>query len=87
MIDVRAYVGVTANEPLPTFAWPGGYPIVYLAEDGAGFCADCANQADAEPEITAADVFYEGPSTFCDGCGREIESAYGDPDAPEGEES
>ena len=28
---------------LQAFAWPGGYPIYYLAEDNSIFCPDCAN--------------------------------------------
>jgi hypothetical protein len=28
---------------LPAHAWPGGYPIAYLAADGGTICPDCAN--------------------------------------------
>ena len=28
---------------LPAYAWPGGYPIIYIAGDGGIFCPACAN--------------------------------------------
>jgi hypothetical protein len=63
---------------LESYAWPGGYPLFYLADDGSVFCPSCANQGDAEPEITGADVNWEDASLFCDGCGNQILSAYGE---------
>jgi hypothetical protein len=65
----------------------GGYPVIYYSADGSEWCVDCANQEDAEPEVTAFDVYYEGPPVYCSGCGVEIESACGDPDAEDGDES
>lgn len=92
--SVRKFVGVAAGERLPAFAWPGGYPIIYYAGDGACFCAACvngengsdapdANADDPQWTIEAADVYYEGPAESCAHCGAAIESAYGDPDAPD----
>lgn len=74
---------------LPAYAWPGGYPIYYLAKDNGVLCPDCANSPDcvnADPDdaqwkIVAFDVYYEGPTIHCDNCNAEIESAYGDPDS------
>jgi hypothetical protein len=76
---------------LDPFAWPGGYPILYYpksARDLTGdvLCATCAEEwrdKGDTPYGLARDVFYEGPPETCDGCGVEVESAYGDPDAPE----
>jgi hypothetical protein len=76
---------------LASFAWPGGYPIIYIADDGGVFCPDCANgkngsdaSFDAEPgsgwRIEAGDIFYEGAPITCDHCATTIESAYGDPE-------
>ena len=65
---------------LPAYAWPGGYPILYVSGDGSEWCADCANQDDAEPKITDWFVFYEGQPVNCAGCATTVESAYGDPD-------
>ena len=30
---------------VPKFAWPGGYPIVAIMDDGEHVCADCLNDA------------------------------------------
>lgn len=71
------------------FAWPGGYQIHYITEDGGILCYDCANVEimrtidpdDAQFYIVDSDVLWEGPSLICDHCYREIKSEYGDPDA------
>ncbi len=67
--------------------WPryadGGYPILYYQAGGTVFCWRCANQGKCAEPIVGADLFHEGASEFCEGCGREIRSFYGDPDAPE----
>lgn len=77
----------------PAFAWPGGYPIIYLTVDGAVFCPACVNgengsevgnpevDDDKQWTIDGHDCYWEGPVMHCDHCGDEIESAYGDPDA------
>jgi hypothetical protein len=63
---------------LPAYAWPGGYPLYYLSREGDTFCPDCANQADAEPEIVYYETNWEDEDLFCDGCAAQIHSAYGD---------
>ena len=74
------------NGKLPAFAWPGGYPLLYLDRDNSTLCADCAtkslNDPDELPQFKpqAYDIYYEGPVTYCDQCNAEIESAYGDPE-------
>ena len=83
----------TADGKLPAYAWPGGYPIIYIAADGGVFCPACANGEndsdattdpsdcpdDAQWVIDGWDVFYEGAPEHCSHCGAEIPSAYGDP--------
>lgn len=69
---------------LPAFAWPGGYTIGYYTSDNDMLCSDCA--ADPDNDAEYIDVYYEGPTEFCAGCNKEIESAFGDPDAEENEE-
>lgn len=74
----------------PSYAWPGGYPLIYLCEDGGVLCPRCANRFDGseasessdDPQwrLVASDVYYEGPVIQCDHCNDDIESAYGDPD-------
>jgi hypothetical protein len=70
---------------LPAYAWPGGYPIIYIDTHCDVLCASCATKAlDAEDTTckpVACEVFYEGPIDFCAECNTEIESAYGDPNA------
>jgi hypothetical protein len=74
---------------LPTYAWPGGYPVYYLAKDNGVLCPQCANDFtperdnDEQLEPVEFDVHYEGPPIQCDNCYVFIESAYGDPDAEE----
>ena len=68
---------------LPAYAWPGGYPIIYLTQDGLTVCPWCANKDDTSDPASAWQVFYEGPAERCDDCNIIIESAYGDPDDPD----
>lgn len=71
------------------YAWAGGYEIHYYVKDGGVLCHQCANAElmrtidpdDEQFNIIACDVHWEGPPTACDHCNREIQSAYGDPDA------
>jgi hypothetical protein len=87
--EVFEYAGVENDAPLPAFAWPGGYPVIYLTNEGDVFCAACANgengsdvriQDDPQWNVTGAQVFHEGAPEQCAHCSAEIESAYGDPD-------
>lgn len=73
------------NGKFPAYAWPGGYPIFYLANDGEALCPDCVNDsknpihADLPNDgwrIVARDVNWEDPELFCAHCNRRIESAY-----------
>ena len=76
---------------LPAFAWPGGYPILYVLADGETLCAKCANgengsEASTEPEtandrrIIGQDIHWEGEPETCAHCNGQIESAYGVPE-------
>lgn len=75
----------------PAYGWPGGYELHYYAKDGGVLCHNCANDEimrtidpdDEQFYIVGGDVYWEGPAPQCDHCGREIESAYGDPWAEE----
>jgi len=72
------------NGQLSAYAWPGGYPIIYLDGDNSILCPTCADESDAEPEQidkfrpVAADIHWEGAAISCDNCSVEIESAYGE---------
>jgi hypothetical protein len=77
---------------LPPWAWPGGYPIIYIDGHNEVLCPDCA-QKELEEFVTlsAEDkeyfdkrdlpvdwmIHYEGPPEYCVECNKEIASAYG----------
>ena len=68
----------------PAWAWPGGYPIFYLAADCETICATCANKPefrtwnedDLEHLIIASDINWETTDMVCGNCNERIESAY-----------
>ena len=70
---------------LTAYAWPGGYPVLYLDQNNETLCAKCATKDLNDPENKPATYFvhYEGPSEFCAECNAEVESAYGDPEQQE----
>ena len=76
----------------PAYAWPGGYPVIYVCTDGGTLCPKCAREDGEAPThddgsrndsgwgIVGSDIHYEGPPEVCDHCGTAVESAYGDPE-------
>jgi len=68
------------------YAWPGGYPMYYLAAENGDpakencvSCPDCADKLDQYDEdlgVIAYDINYEDPDLFCEFCNERIESAY-----------
>lgn len=65
----------------PAYAWPGGYPLFYLDKQNNCLCPECASrEVDQSQEVIACDVHWEGDAITCDDCGRQIESAYGNPE-------
>lgn len=73
------------------YAWPGGYPIYYICEDGEALCPKCCNEnkeliAEAEEyldrqwQIVGRDINYEDPDLYCAHCCERIESAYAEED-------
>lgn len=71
----------TPDNTLPAYAWPGGYQMIYFTHDGSIVCPACANDVDTSDPVVGAEVYWEGPPIICDNCYSTIESAYGDPDA------
>ena len=72
------------DSKLPAFAWPGGYPVLYLDRENETLCPTCANTEDQTPDaepLTGWFIHYEGPPEFCAECNGQTESAYGDPDS------
>lgn len=85
---VRSRLNLEVNrEPLPSFAWPGGYPIYYVMRDCEVVCPACANKLIREidfamkhrdnkaMEIDAMSVNYED-DLQCVECHEQIPSAY-----------
>lgn len=86
LLDSYGGLKPLGRQHLPFYSEWGSYPIIYLTKQGNTLCADCATKAlyllddEFDPPV-AYGTHDEGPSEYCDDCGREIESAYGDPDA------
>ena len=67
------------------YAFPGGYPLFAITNDGACLCKECCN---TERELIATttghdgwcvvglDVNYERTDLHCDSCNSAIEAAY-----------
>jgi hypothetical protein len=71
----------------PSYAWPGGYPIYYLMDDGETLCPTCMNDStnpihfDGQADgwrVEAPGINWEDTDMICCHCNRKIESAYGD---------
>lgn len=83
--NVHQLAMVVANG---AYAWPGGYPIYFLAADGEPVCFQCVKQNKAETYaafeeggdrewlMVVADINWEDPDKFCAHCENRIESAY-----------
>ena len=72
------------------YAWPGGYPMFAITNDGGCLCKSCASEnaaliiratvgkfADGW-QIVGVDVNWEDTNLICDHCNQSIESAYGE---------
>lgn len=66
-------------------AWPGGYPMFYITDDGGCLCPSCVQDNLEEIGTThkgsgwnviASDINWEDPFLLCDHCGNRIKSAY-----------
>ena len=73
------------------YAWPGGYPLYFIMEDGGALCFEAVRAewrniiqahlwyntgGDASWTIAAVEVNWEDPNLICDHTGDFIESAY-----------
>jgi len=71
---------------LATYAWPGGYSLVTLMEDGEALCIPCSNgengsEATANPTgdgwgMVQTFIHWEGFPLQCAHCNKELESEY-----------
>ena len=72
------------------YAFPGGYPLYLVTTDGGALCIECVRKDwkiiahstlhhyNDGWELAGADINWEDPDLFCDHCGENIESAYGE---------
>jgi hypothetical protein len=75
----------TDNGQVLRYAWPGGYPVFYVCDDGGALCPTCVQENleqcqdadDCELFVTTHGINYENDSLYCDHCSETIESAYG----------
>lgn len=77
--DAKLGLERDADGQLPSYAWPGGYPLFYLDKRGNVYCPSCASQVTCDyytDSIEACDANYEDTDLYCDGCSTRIESAY-----------
>lgn len=67
------------------FAWPGGYPLFAVMDDGGGLCRHCAGRERTWIATTTGSdgwciqslaINYEDADLSCCHCGTEIEAAY-----------
>lgn len=82
LIEAMKYVGKeSADAPWPPYAWPGGYTILYMADDGEFLCSHCM---DIEPVHFGGDadgwridaITHSGAEDlddiYCSHCAREL---------------
>ena len=68
---------------LEAYAWPGGYPVIYLDHGGDVLCAECATVDRDDPDtkpLQGYGIHWEGAPECCAECNEEIPSAYGEPE-------
>lgn len=84
------------SQELNKFAWPGGYTILYYftqSKEILVLCWKCSNKAcrgivDKNPDyedykLHSIFIHWEGESLWCDDCGVELPSEYGNPNEEE----
>jgi len=87
---IRSISDFRAAVRVGRYAWPGGYPLYFVCDDGAALCCDCVannrrqildsiahNRRDGW-RVVAQDVNWEDDLLLCDNCSDHIESAYGE---------
>lgn len=72
------------------YAWPGGYPLFFITDDGATLSFDAVrseyrqvlsavkHQSQDGWQVIGVDVNWEDADLYCDHTGKQIESAYGE---------
>jgi hypothetical protein len=91
--DIATVADLKATLRNGGYAWPGGYPLYFITNDGAALSfetvrrefrivADAIRQNDRSGwRVVGCDINYEDDDLFCDHSGDKIESAYGQDEA------
>ena len=92
--EIREMYADKETGELEAYAWPGGYPMFYVAGGSEVVCVKCANDhetglgafgstyPDGDCKIDGADANWEDPDLYCE-CGERIPSAYAEDEANE----
>ena len=80
---------VALKSALDAYAWPGGYPVYAVMDDGESLCPSCVREnvrlilsATHDRDIhsgwyfVGAQVNWEDDSLYCAHCGKPLEPAY-----------
>jgi hypothetical protein len=70
-------------DKVPSYAFPGGYPLFYYIESDDGrfhSCPSCVNQNRIGRNVDCCKAYinYEDDTLYCEVCEKQIESAYGE---------
>lgn len=70
------------RKSLANYTSLGCYPLIYVTRDSSLLCGACAFEEIAKGEAAGIQymIHWEGAPEYCESCGQEIESAYGDPE-------
>lgn len=86
-MDTRQIRALLRSGP---YAWPGGYPMFFLADDCEALCFDCVksnyriishstrHKMHDGWQLIRAEINWEDDSLTCAHCDKRIESAYSD---------
>lgn len=67
------------GDPLPQYTGIGCYTIIYYTRKEEPLCSQCATKhQDSYDPVSHIETYDEGPTLKCSGCGKDIESSYGD---------
>lgn len=91
-VAIKTVADFKATLRAGAYAWPGGYPLYLLCDDGGTLCFKCArrnareimpvitskDRNDAQWRVVACEINYEDNALYCDGCNAQIDAAYGE---------
>lgn len=88
--EIRTVADLKAVLRAGPYAWPGGYPLMLICDDGGSLHFYCVRANlreviaaikdghDSQWRVRYLEVNWEDAEAFCDHCGERIESAYAD---------